>query len=127
MLDQWFDLDCGIVLCLTNGNYTFTPPTSGPYAGISFFQGPNCTSEAFYDFFGSGELTCGIQYFPNSTLRCWAISDGVINCNQLVALDFKVTGTHEIYGNSLNGGFSRITWNASQATNQPPTNVVLVE
>jgi Flp pilus assembly protein TadG len=126
LLNKDYGLDCGIVFCPTNGNYTFNAPTSGPYAGISLFQGPNCTSTAFYDFWGSGQLICGAQYYPNSTIRCWAV-DGTINCNQLVAKNFKVVGTHEIYGNSQNGGLTRLTWNGSQGTHGPTTNVALVE
>jgi Flp pilus assembly protein TadG len=123
-----YGLDVGICLCVSNNNYTFTPPTSGSYAGISFFQSPNYTGEAFYDFWGSGSLNAGIQYFPSSTLRCWAASPGgVINCNELVTMDFKLAGTHEIYGNSYNGGFSKLTWNASRASYRPPTNVFLAE
>lgn len=125
-LHQQFGLDCGIVFCPTNNNYTINPPTTGTYAGISLFQGPNCTGTAFYDFWGSGALVCGAQYFPNSTLRCWA-RNGTINCNQLVAKDFKVVGNHEIYGNTQNGGFSYLTWNASRGTNGPTTNIALVE
>src|SRR5579871_1187107 len=126
LLSKQYGLDCGIVFCPTNNNYTITPPTSGTYAGISLMQGPNCTGTAFYDFWGTGALVCGAQYFPNSTLRCWSIN-GTINCNQLVAKDFKVVGTHEIYGNSQNGGFSPLTWNASQGTHGPTTNIALVE
>jgi hypothetical protein len=127
LLNEDYGLNVGICMCLSNNNYTFTPPTSGPYAGISFFQGPNCTGEAFYDFWGSGSLNCGIQYFPNSTLRCWSVTNGIINCNELVSKDFKLTGTHEIYGTSQNGGFSKLTWNSSRASNRPATNVFLTE
>lgn len=126
LLKSWYNLDCGIVLCPTNGNYTFTAPTSGTYSGISFFQGPTCTGTAFYDFWGTGQINVGTQYFPNSTLRCWART-GTINCNELVAKKFKLTGAHEIYGNTQNGGFSRLTWNASWNTNRPTTSVALVE
>ncbi len=124
---QDFSITGGIILCPTNSNYTFTPPTSGTYAGISFFQTSNCTAPAMYDFWGTGTLNTGIQYFPKSTLRCWSKSGGTINCNQLVALDFKVSGAHEYYGTSQNNGFSTVTWNASKASNAPPTAVVLVE
>lgn len=127
-LMQMFGLDVGICLCPTNGNYTFTPPSTGTYAGISFFHNPSYSGEAFYDFWGSGVLTVGLQYFPGSTLRCWSASNGgTINCNELVTKDFKLTGTHEIYGNSYNSGFSKLTWNASRASNRPPTNVFLAE
>jgi hypothetical protein len=122
-----YSLNVGICLCPTDNNYTFTAPTSGPYAGISFFQGQNCTGEAFYDFWGSGQLNVGTQYFPNSTLRCWSVTTGVINCNELVTKDFKLLGTHEIYGNSENGGFSKLQWNASRATNRPAVSVYMVE
>jgi Flp pilus assembly protein TadG len=122
-----YGLDVGFCFCPTNNNYTFTPPTSGPYAGMSLFHGPNVTSEAFYDFWGTGTINAGIQYFPNSTLRCWSKSNGVINCNELVAKDFKLTGTHEIYGTSQNGGFSNLTWNATRAANRPATSVFLAE
>jgi hypothetical protein len=125
-LNKDYGLDCGIVLCPTNNNYTFTPPASGTYAGISFFQGPNCTSTAFYDFWGTGTINTGTQYFPNSTLRCWAIN-GTMNGKELVAKDFKLVGTHEIYGNSQNGGFSKLTWNGSRSSTGPATNVALVE
>jgi hypothetical protein len=127
-LMQSYGLNVGICLCLTNNNYTFTPPTSGAYAGISFFQSPNYTGEAFYDFWGTGSLNVGLQYFPSSTLRCWAASPGgVINCNELVTKDFKLLGSHEIYGNAYNSGFSKVTWNATRASNRPPTNVFLAE
>ena len=126
LLSQDYGLNCGIVLCPTNSNYTFTAPATGTYAGISIFQGPNCTGTCFYDFWGSGTINCGVQYLPNSTLRCWAIN-GTINCNELVARNFKVLGTHEIYGNTYNGGFSSLTWNGSRTSNAPTTNVALVE
>jgi Flp pilus assembly protein TadG len=123
-----YDLNCGIVLCPTDNDYTINPPTSGPYAGISLFQGPNCTGEAFYDFWGKGALNVGIQYFADSTLRCWAASHGgTINCNELVTRDFKLRGTHDIFGNTYNGGMSKLTWNASRAKNRPPTSVYLAE
>ncbi len=127
LLKQWFNLDCGIVFCPTNNDYTITAPTSGTYAGISLFQGRNNTSTAFYDFWGTGALNVGTQYFPNSTLRCWSTTNGHINCNELVSKNFKLTGYHEVYGNTQNGGFSRLTWNASRAVNRPPTNVAMVE
>jgi Flp pilus assembly protein TadG len=126
-LKQTYNLTCGIVLCPSNGTYNFTPPTSGPYAGISFFQGPTCTAQAFYDLWGTGSINCGIQYLPNSTLRCWTKSTGTVNCNELVAENFKLTGSHEIYGTSQNGGFSKLNWNATRASNRPATNVVLAE
>ena len=122
-----YGLNVGIALCPTDNNYTFTAPTTGPYAGISFYQGANCTGEAFYDFWGAGQLNVGTQYFPNSTLRCWSVSNGVINCNELVTKDFKLTGTHEIYGNTENGGFSKVTWNASRTTTRPAVSVYMVE
>jgi Flp pilus assembly protein TadG len=123
-----YGLNVGICLCPTNNNYTFTPPTSGPYAGMSFFQNPSYTGEAFYDFWGTAQLNVGIQYFPNSTLRCWsATNGGTINCNELVTKDFKLAGSHEMYGNSYNSGFSKLTWNATRASNRPPTNVFLAE
>jgi Flp pilus assembly protein TadG len=126
-LSQSYGLDVGICLCPTDNDYSFTPPTSGPYAGVSFFQSRTTTSEAFYDFWGKGQLNVGLQYFPNNTLRCWSKSNGVINCNELVTKDFKLTGTHEIYGNTQNGGFSKLTWNASRAGNRPTTSVYLAE
>ena len=51
-----YGLNVGICLCPQDNNYTFTAPTSGPYAGISFFQGANRTGQAFYDFWGKGQL-----------------------------------------------------------------------
>jgi hypothetical protein len=127
LLNQWFGLNVDICLCLSNNNYTINPPTTGTYAGITFFQSPSSNGEAFYDFWGSGALNVGIQYFPDSTLRCWSVSNGIINCNELVCRDFKLTGTHEIYGNSMNGGFSRLTWNSTRANYRPATNVFLAE
>jgi Flp pilus assembly protein TadG len=128
LLNKDFDLNVGICLCPTDGNYTFTPPTSGQYAGVSFFHGPNNTATAFYDFWGSGTLTVGLQYFPDSTLRTWsATHGGQINCNEVVTKDWKLVGYHEIYGNNFNGGFSKVNWTASRAANRPPTNVYLAE
>ncbi len=126
LLKQWYNLDNGIVLCPSNNDYNFTPPSTGTHAGVSFFQGRDCTSTAFYDFWGSGDVNTGIQYFPKSTLRCWA-RNGTINCNELVAKNYKLVGAHELYGNTQNGGFSYLTWNASRATNRPATNIALVE
>ena len=122
-----YGLNVGICLCPADNNYTFTAPSSGPYAGISLFQGANCTGEAFYDFWGKGQLSVGTQYFSNSTLRVWSKDAGVINCNELVTKDFKLTGTHEIYGNSENGGFSKVQWNATRTTVRPATSVYMVE
>jgi hypothetical protein len=126
-LMQNYGLDVGICLCLSNSNYSITAPTSGTYAGISLFQSPNYSGEAFYDFWGTGSLNVGVQYFPGGTLRAWSVKNGIINCNQLIAKDFKITGSHEIYGTSQNNGFSKITWNASRSSNYPTTNVALVE
>jgi hypothetical protein len=123
-----YGLNVGFCFCLSNNNYSITAPTTGPYAGISLFQGPNCTAEAFYDFWGTGALNVGIQYFPQSTLRAWsATPGGVINCNELVSKDFKLTGSHEIYGNTQNGGFSKLTWNATRAPSRPGSGVFLAE
>src|SRR5436309_2672522 len=58
LLKQQYGLDCGIVFCPTNNDYTITPPTSGTYAGISLFQSPSYTGTAFYDFWGTGALNC---------------------------------------------------------------------
>jgi Putative Flp pilus-assembly TadE/G-like len=127
LLKSDYNLDVGICLCPTNGNYTISPPTTGTYAGISFYQGQNCTQEAFYDFWGSGRLTVGTQYFSNSTLRAWSVSNGLITCNELICKDFSLKGTHEMYGNTQNGGFSKITWTASRNSYRPTTGVVLVE
>lgn len=123
-----YGLNVGFCLCITNNNYTITAPTTGPYAGISLWQGPNCTAEAFYDFWGTGALNVGIQYFPQSTLRCWSVSQGgTIYCNELVCRDYKLLGTHEIYGNSQNGGFSTLTWHATRASYRPLSTVFLAE
>ena len=123
-----YGLNVGFCFCLTDNNYSITPPTTGPYAGISLYQGPSCTAEAFYDFWGTGSLNVGMQYFPNSTLRCWAASDGgTINCDELVANDFALKGTHEIYGNTYNNGYSVLTWNASRSSSRPVSSVYLVE
>jgi Flp pilus assembly protein TadG len=128
LLAKDFGLNVGICLCLTDSNYTLNPPTTGPYAGISLFHSPDYTGQAFYDFWGSASLNVGIQYFPASTLRCWsATHGGTINCNELVANHFKLTGPHDIYGEIFNHGFSKLTWNASRAANRPPTNVFLAE
>jgi len=127
-LAQSFGLDVGICLCPSSGSYTFTAPSSGTYAGVSFFQSRSYTGEAFYDFWGSGSINVGLQYFPSSTLRCWSDQNpGVINCNELVSKDFKLLGTHEIYGNTYNSGFSALRWNASRSANRPPSNVFLAE
>jgi Flp pilus assembly protein TadG len=127
-LAQDYGLNVGICLCPQNNSYTFNPPTSGPYTGMSFFQNRSYTGEAFYDFWGTGNLNVGIQYMPGSLLRCWSANNGgAINCNELVAGTFKLTGTHEIYGTSQNGGFSSLTWNATRATSRPPTSVYLAE
>lgn len=127
-LYQWAGLDVGICLCPSNGNYTFNPPTSGPYAGISFFHSRSYTGEAFYDFWGRGNLYVGLQYFPKGTLRCWSANNGAqIYCNELVTGNFKLTGPHEIYGSQYNGGFSRLVWNAQRAAQRPPTSVYLAE
>jgi hypothetical protein len=123
-----FGLNVGICLCPTDSNYTFTPPTTGQYAGVSFFHGPSNTAPAWYDFWGSATLTAGLQYFPNSTLRAWsATHGGQINSNEVVTKDYKLIGYHEIYGNSYNGGFSKLNWTASRAANRPPTSVYLAE
>ena len=122
-----YGLNVAFCLCMTNNNYTINPPTAGPYAGVSLFQSRTTTAEAFYDFWGTGALNVGLQYFPNSTLRCWAKSGGIINCNELACKDFKLTGMHEIYGSSQNGGFSTLTWNATRASNRPLSAVYLAE
>jgi hypothetical protein len=128
LLNQDFNLNVGICLCPTDSDYTFTPPTTGTYAGISFFHGPNNTATAFYDFWGKATLTAGIQYFPSSTLRTWsATHGGQIVCNEVVTKDWKLIGYHDIYGNAYNGGFSKLSWTASRAANRPPTSVYLAE
>jgi Flp pilus assembly protein TadG len=126
LLHTQYGIDAAIVLCPTDGNYTISAPTSGTYQGISLYQGPNCTQQAFYDFWGAGSLNLGTQYFPNSTLRAWA-KNGTINSNELVAKDFKLNGTHEIYGTSQNGGFSKLTWNATPTTSPNWKDIALVE
>jgi len=127
-LNSAYGLDVGICLCPTNGTYNFTPPTTGTYAGVSFFQSRSYTGQAFYDLWGTGKINAGLQYLPDGQLRAWTkTTSATINSNELVARKFKLTGTHEIYGNTQNGGFSTLTWNNTRATNKPATSVYLVE
>jgi hypothetical protein len=127
-LQSSYGLNVGICLCPQDGSYTFTPPSTGAYAGISFFQSRSYSGEAFYDFWGTGNLNVGLQYFPDGTLRAWSANNGgAINCNQLITKDFKLTGIHEIYGSTQNGGFSNLTWNSTRSTTMPPSTVYLAE
>jgi hypothetical protein len=123
-----FGADVAMWLSPTNGNYTFTPPTSGQYAGLSFFTDSDNTSKVWYDFWGTGSLSTGIQYFPSSMLRLWTPQSqtGTVNSNELVAKDLRLTGKHNIYKGTY-GMFATVNWNASRAANRPPTNVYLAE
>jgi len=84
----------------TNGtcNLYLSPPTSGTYKGISFFQARDNTSAA--QFNGDGVLSsapgdtttgAGTFYFPNAALAVGGNGNTVVN--KLVAKDI------EIYGN----------------------------
>jgi hypothetical protein len=126
--EQYDDQNVAIWLSPTDGNYTFTAPTSGPYAGLSFFTDPENTGKVWYDFGGTGALTAGIQYYPSSMLRLWTPQGqtGTINSNELVAKDLRLTGRHDIYHRSF-GNFTTVNWNGSRAANRPPTSVYLAE
>jgi Flp pilus assembly protein TadG len=128
MDEEGFGAKVAMWLSPTDGNYTFTPPTSGPYAGLSFFTDPGNAGRVWYDLFGTGALTAGIQYYPSSMLRLWTPQGqtGNVISNELVAKDLRLSGKHDIYKIKY-GMFTKVNWKASRAANRPPTNVFLAE
>jgi hypothetical protein len=90
----------GSVTVNGSGDIHLTPPPSGVYEGIQFFQARDNTSEA--QFNGTGLVTgdgssvdspCGVFYFPVAHVQIGG------NQNQEMYIDSIVANTIEVYGN----------------------------
>jgi hypothetical protein len=92
----------GVMFHLVNGatvrmkghpTLDISPPTTGPYEGISIWQARNNSSPA--DFGGTSTLkVLGILYFPSAVLSVGGTSDNF--SNQLIAKDIKLQGNGTI-------------------------------
>jgi len=83
----------GSITITGSGSWRFRPQTSGPYAGILFFQDRANTQEV--EITGSGNMLSGTMYFPNADLD-FAGSGNISGVAQLIAKSIDMTGSGDI-------------------------------
>lgn len=71
-----------------------TAPTSGPYAGVLFFQDPALSSSVKFKVAGTVSLKLdGVVYFPNQEIDFSGTSDQSLRCLKLVGSTITFSGT----------------------------------
>jgi hypothetical protein len=107
----------GILSMSGNGSVNITAPTTGPTAGLAFFQerytctagGSNCTNKLE----GSGTLNItGAAYFPNNPVRYagGSAGGGASQCTQLIASTIEFTGNSTFNNNCDGKGTKTISY-----------------
>ena len=93
----------GVTFYLANGsvkingaaNLVITPPTTGDYAGISFFGGRTNTNSQ--SFTGSGTISLdGFVYFPAADVTYQGNSTSYSQCMRIVANTVTMTGNSDL-------------------------------
>jgi hypothetical protein len=99
-----------------NGGSTvnLTAPTTGPTAGLVFYQDRNDTKTANLNG-GAGESFTGALYFPSATLN-YSGDAGSSTCTQIVADQVNFTGNSTINSNCTGTGVTTITGYATMLT-----------
>jgi Putative Flp pilus-assembly TadE/G-like len=79
---------CGGISLTGGGSTNFTPPTSGPYKDVVFWQDPACTAP--FTVKGGGTAASGVYYLPSATFN----EDGnkTLGSAQIIADQFSFGG-----------------------------------
>ena len=87
------------------------PPSSGPYADVSFYRDRRAPYTEIKINGGSGSVFTGAYYFASSDLRFNGNASLTTTCLQLVGLKLKFSGTFDLVnscsGGTEDGNFSR--------------------
>jgi hypothetical protein len=81
-----------------NGNFNITPMTSGPYAGLAFFEARGKTAAFTLTANGSASSTfSGTMYVPNAPIEITA--NGTLTSSQVIADNIQITGNGGLTAN----------------------------
>ena len=90
---------CGPISLQGSRPLLFTPPTSGPYEGITFWQSSSCSQTMLHA--GTVDGVAGVFYLPNA--RYELAGDGVMTGVQVIASTVLVRGNGAVTINYENG------------------------
>jgi Flp pilus assembly protein TadG len=80
---------CASIALTGGGSTDFTPPTSGPYKDVVFWQDPACTVD--FKVAGGGALASGVYYLPGATFNF--TGGKTLGSAQIIADQFSFGGT----------------------------------
>ncbi len=80
---------CASISLTGGGSTNFTPPTSGPYKDVVFWQDPACTVD--FKVAGGGALASGVYYLPSATFNF--TGGKTLGSAQIIADQFSFGGT----------------------------------
>lgn len=80
---------CDSISLTGGGDTNFTPPTSGPYKDVVFWQDPACTVD--FKIGGGGAAASGVYYLPGATFH--VNGNKVLGSAQIIADKFAFSGT----------------------------------
>jgi hypothetical protein len=80
---------CASISLTGGGGTNFTPPTSGPYKNIVFWQDPACTAD--FKISGGGTAASGVYYLPSATFN--VNGNKTLGSAQIIADSFSFGGT----------------------------------
>jgi hypothetical protein len=119
-----FDASGGVTIVLTSStgsnyatanisggaNVTVTAPTTGPTAGLAFFQDRNAPSSGTDSFSGgASQVITGAIYFPHQALNySGGTSTGGSNCTQLIGYTMTFSGGSTFNNNCAGVGTAAI-------------------
>jgi Flp pilus assembly protein TadG len=79
---------CASISLTGGGSTAFTPPTSGPYKNVVFWQDPACTVQ--FKVAGGGALASGVYYLPSATFNF--TGSKTLGSAQIIADQFSFGG-----------------------------------
>ena len=80
---------CDSISLTGGGDTNFTPPTSGPYKDVVFWQDPACTVDFIVG--GGGTAASGVYYLPSATFK--ESGNKTLGSAQIIADQFTFGGT----------------------------------
>ena len=80
---------CDSISLTGGGSVNLTPPTSGPYKDVVFWQDPACTAD--FKVAGGGAAASGVYYLPSATFN--VNGNKTLGSAQIIADKFAFSGT----------------------------------
>lgn len=95
----------GTVSFSGGSNVNISAPTSGPTAGLAFFQDPNAPTSGSNDFTGgNSQIINGAVYFPRQAVRYTGGASVANQCTQVIARTITFTGGSTLRPNCAGRG-----------------------